>query len=167
MRGKKHCVICKKRFRPDPRVGDRQRCCGAAACSRARHLATKAALYQRDKDDIGDERLARRLVRDGPSGTASATDLSDLTSASGALPLSSSTIASDHVISRSCAQVRWEVVSSELGRKSSVILRTLAQVADGAVSSEMDARFDVILRACAKAGGRRVSSEFARAQRLT
>ena len=167
MRGKKHCVICKKRYRPDPRVGDRQKCCGDPACSRTRHLATKAALYQRERDDIADERLARRVICDLARGPTSAADPPDLTPSSAISPPSSGPIASEHVISRSCAQVRWDVVSSEMGRESAVILRTLVQVAGGAVSSEMDARFHGILAACAKVAGRRVSSEFARAQRLT
>jgi len=34
------CICCKSLFRPDPRVGSRQRTCGAPACQRQRHAAS-------------------------------------------------------------------------------------------------------------------------------
>ena len=34
------CTCCKRLFRPDPRVGPRQRTCGAPACQRVRHAAS-------------------------------------------------------------------------------------------------------------------------------
>ena len=164
MRGKKHCVICKKRFRPDPRIGDRPKCCGDPACRRARHVATKAAAYQRDKYDIAGERLARLLVGDGPSAQSANADLVDVT----AIPLggssSASTIASDHVISASYAKVSWAVVSSAMGRKSAVVLKTLAKVASSAVSSEIDAKLCSTSKSYAKVGQRRVSTQIARAR---
>lgn len=35
-----HCRYCKRLFHPDPRVGSRQRTCGAPACQLARHAAS-------------------------------------------------------------------------------------------------------------------------------
>lgn len=37
---RRRCVSCKTLFRPDPRVGPRQRTCGAPACQRQRHAAS-------------------------------------------------------------------------------------------------------------------------------
>lgn len=37
---RRRCVCCKTLFRPDPRLGPRQRTCGAPACQRARHAAS-------------------------------------------------------------------------------------------------------------------------------
>jgi hypothetical protein len=37
---RRRCVCCKSLFRPDPRVGPRQRTCGAVACQRQRHAAS-------------------------------------------------------------------------------------------------------------------------------
>lgn len=164
MRGKKHCVICKKRFRPDPRVAKRQKCCGARACSRARHLATKAAAYERDKFDIADERLVRSLVRPEAVAPVVAADPADLTRVSATNSPSSPTIAPDRVISGSYAQVSWQVVSSAIGRKSAVVLKTLAKVAGSAVSSEIDAKLRGASEVYAKVGHRRVSSQFVRAR---
>ena len=39
---KKRCCICRKLFRPDPRVGERQRACGAPLCQRQRRVQTQA-----------------------------------------------------------------------------------------------------------------------------
>jgi len=36
MNQKKHCKYCGKLFEPDPRVGDRQKCCGSPACKKER-----------------------------------------------------------------------------------------------------------------------------------
>ena len=33
---RKYCKYCGKLFEPDPRVGDRQKCCGSPACKRER-----------------------------------------------------------------------------------------------------------------------------------
>lgn len=37
---RRRCTYCKSLFRPDPRVGPRQRTCGAPACQRQRHAAS-------------------------------------------------------------------------------------------------------------------------------
>lgn len=40
VRRRRRCACCKTLFRPDPRVGSRQRTCGAPACQRQRHAAS-------------------------------------------------------------------------------------------------------------------------------
>ncbi len=37
---RRRCTCCKILFRPDPRVGPRQRTCGAPTCQRQRHAAS-------------------------------------------------------------------------------------------------------------------------------
>ena len=37
---RRRCACCKTLFRPDPRLGPRQRTCGAPACQRERHAAS-------------------------------------------------------------------------------------------------------------------------------
>src|SRR6266705_4590994 len=39
---KKPCSICRRWFRPDPRIGDRQRACGNPECQTARRQKTQA-----------------------------------------------------------------------------------------------------------------------------
>jgi len=55
VRKKRPCSECRRWFLPDPRVGGRQKTCGAAACQRARHeracrdWRTKNRDYDRDR----------------------------------------------------------------------------------------------------------------------
>lgn len=64
------CLICRRRFRPDPRSRGAQRLCGQPACRRARNNALARARRRRDIDDARAEererqrrcRLARRLA---------------------------------------------------------------------------------------------------------
>ena len=39
---KKRCCVCRKAFRPDSRVGERQRACGRESCQRQRRRETQA-----------------------------------------------------------------------------------------------------------------------------
>jgi hypothetical protein len=47
---KKPCSICRRWFRPDPRVGNRQRACGQADCQAVRRQQTQAAWRERNPD---------------------------------------------------------------------------------------------------------------------
>lgn len=49
MRGKR-CPYCRKRFTPDPRVGKRQKSCGARACQRALNRENSARWRQEHPD---------------------------------------------------------------------------------------------------------------------
>ena len=59
------CRICRRWLRPDPRVGERQRTCGAPACQRSWHRRTCAAWRRRNPDYDREDRLRRRLSRKG------------------------------------------------------------------------------------------------------
>ena len=45
---KKPCRICRRWFRPDPRIGDRQRACSRAECQAVRRQKTQAGWRDRN-----------------------------------------------------------------------------------------------------------------------
>lgn len=47
---KRPCCVCRRWFRPDVRIGDRQRACGTSECQRARHRAADRAWHARNRD---------------------------------------------------------------------------------------------------------------------
>jgi hypothetical protein len=58
---KRPCRICKRWFRPDPRVKDRQMTCGNDACKREWHRKRCAEWNRDNSAPIRGERLARKL----------------------------------------------------------------------------------------------------------
>src|ERR1700686_3305141 len=46
--GKRPCSICRRWFRPDPRVGDRQHVCGKPECQTGRRQKTQASWRRRN-----------------------------------------------------------------------------------------------------------------------
>lgn len=61
MARKRPCRICRKWFRADPRVGVRQRTCGAPSCRRDWHRRSCREWRRRNPDYDRDDRLRRRL----------------------------------------------------------------------------------------------------------
>jgi len=57
---KKPCRICRRWFRPDNRVGDRQRACGRPDCQRARRQKTQARWRCRNAGYATAHRIAQR-----------------------------------------------------------------------------------------------------------
>ncbi|MGA2328940.1 MAG: hypothetical protein ABSH05_21935 [Bryobacteraceae bacterium] len=47
---KRPCTICRRWFRPDKRVGERQRACGRPECQAARRQQTQASCRDRNPD---------------------------------------------------------------------------------------------------------------------
>ena len=58
---KRPCRICRKWFRPDARVGARQRTCGSVPCRQAWHRRSCRDWRRRNPDYDRDDRLRRRL----------------------------------------------------------------------------------------------------------
>src|SRR5437660_12442904 len=54
---KRPCRICRHWFRPDPRVGARQRVCRNSSCQKARHQQAQAKWCARNPDYL----IARRM----------------------------------------------------------------------------------------------------------
>lgn len=72
---KRPCRICKRWFRPDPRLKDRQMTCGEEACKREWHRRKCAEWNKENSEQIKRERLAGRLKSIG--STRSSTTVPD------------------------------------------------------------------------------------------
>ena len=60
---KRPCRICRHWFRPDPRVGDRQRACSQPECQAARRQKTQANWRRRNSDYAIAWRLDQRAIQ--------------------------------------------------------------------------------------------------------
>jgi len=66
MPGKKPCCICRRWFRPDPRIGSRQRACRNADCQAARRVKTQQSWRERHADYFIARRIQERGKEDRP-----------------------------------------------------------------------------------------------------
>jgi hypothetical protein len=66
---KRPCRICRGRFLPDPRVGDRQHVCSSPECQAARRNKTQASWRERNPEYFVARRLKQRaaLVQPPPA----------------------------------------------------------------------------------------------------
>ena len=62
---KKPCSICRRWFRTDGRVGDRQKACGKPDCQTKRRHKTQADWRRRNPSYAADYRLVQRAVKTG------------------------------------------------------------------------------------------------------
>src|SRR5438128_5304665 len=60
---KRPCTICRRRFRPDARVGDRQRACTKPECQTARQQKTQASWRSRNSGYAIAWRIDRRATQ--------------------------------------------------------------------------------------------------------
>src|SRR5215472_9151612 len=63
---KRPCCICRRWFRPNPRVGMRQRACGQPDCQTARRTQTQKSWRDRNPDYFIGRRIQERGHRDQP-----------------------------------------------------------------------------------------------------
>jgi hypothetical protein len=61
---KRPCTICRRWFRPDPRVGGRQQACGRPECRTRRRQKTQASWRRRNADYATAYRLQQRAAQD-------------------------------------------------------------------------------------------------------
>jgi hypothetical protein len=61
---KRPCSICRRWFRPDPRVGGRQRACGKPECQAARRKKTQARWRTKNPDYAAAYRLQQRNAQE-------------------------------------------------------------------------------------------------------
>ncbi len=61
------CRVCRKWFRPDARVGDRQHVCGSPACQRELHRRNCANWHRRNPGLEQEARFEERLVESDPA----------------------------------------------------------------------------------------------------
>src|SRR6266576_1587689 len=64
---KRPCCICRHWFRPDPRVGARQRACRKSSCQKARHQQAQAKWRARNPDYVIARRIQARSLSEQPS----------------------------------------------------------------------------------------------------
>lgn len=65
---KRPCRVCRHWYRPDPRLGDRQRTCGCDECKQEWNRRLCANRRHREKDYDRERRLRDRLQAVGPEG---------------------------------------------------------------------------------------------------
>ena len=66
--GKRPCRICRQWFRPDPRIGQRQRACGKPECQTTRRQKTQANWRKRNPEYAAAYRIQQRAIsRDPPA----------------------------------------------------------------------------------------------------
>ena len=64
--GKRPCSICHRWFRPDPRIGSRQRACRSVDCQAARRVQTQKSWRDRNADYFAARRIQERGNRQQP-----------------------------------------------------------------------------------------------------
>ena len=64
MQRRRRCSECRELFNADPRVGKRQRTCGATTCRAARHRDACREWRERERPAVEADRLRRRLGGD-------------------------------------------------------------------------------------------------------
>lgn len=63
---KRPCCVCRRWFRPDPRVGLRQRACDQPDCQAARRVQTQKSWRERNADYFTARRIQERSNQDQP-----------------------------------------------------------------------------------------------------
>ena len=63
---KRPCSICRRWFRPDPRIGNRQHACGKSECQASRRQKTQASWRRRNQDYAIGNRLGQRKAQFPP-----------------------------------------------------------------------------------------------------
>jgi hypothetical protein len=63
---KRPCAICRRWFRPDPRIGARQRACSAPECQTTRRRKTQSSWRARNPEYAAGYRIQQRAVRADP-----------------------------------------------------------------------------------------------------
>jgi len=64
---KRPCRICRRWFRPDPRVGERQHACGKPECQSARRQKTQASWRRRNPEYATAYRIEQRAAQQEPA----------------------------------------------------------------------------------------------------
>lgn len=83
---KRPCRICRKWFRPDPRLGDRQKTCGAPECQRGWHARKCAEWNRKNRTYFQEVYLSARLRQVAPANLDADTNPAPKVSPSVRLP---------------------------------------------------------------------------------
>lgn len=60
------CLVCRIWFRPDPKVGKRQRVCSNSKCQQEWHRRACARVNQRNAEELKCDRVVKLLVKGSP-----------------------------------------------------------------------------------------------------
>lgn len=132
---KKRCCICRRKFRPDPRVKDRQRACSREVCQRQRRSKTQASWRARNRDYRNDSYLRKR------SATARAAERGDRDGSGDEVrppePLP---------VPPALESVPWDFVQAEMGVSGCDVLRILAVLLVRLVKDQIGAEKSLFMR---------------------
>lgn len=119
---KKRCCVCRKAFRPDSRVGARQRACRQESCQRQRRRQTQARWRARNPTYPKAYRLKRRAA------AARSADAGQLDSAGSPVELPEPLR-----VPGALQSIPWEAVQGELGVLTTDLVAMVALVLWGLV----------------------------------
>ncbi len=128
------CRICRKWFRPDPRVGARQHVCGKPKCQKERHKQACQQWRRRNRHYGRQDRLVVRLVHDKPAAVFSADPL---------------------------RAIDWKVAQDEIGMKVAVLVEESGKVLCRWARDEITVQLAVIKGKSAKVSGASLRDEMA------
>ena len=124
---KKRCCVCRKLFRPDPRVKDRQRACSQRACQRQRRSETQARWRARNPEYRNSSRLAKRSA----IAQAAQQDAHD--------PESAVRMPAPLSVPALLRSIPWDFVQAELGVGGCDVLAILAVLLVRLVKDQIEA----------------------------
>ena len=113
---KRPCRICGKWFMPNPRLGDRQKTCGAEECQRRRHTDKCAQWNRQNRTYFKEIHLKKRLQSKAGSDDQSA------------LPFSPPVRANLTPKGPSPLHLPMDVIQEEIGVQQSVIIEYIVRV---------------------------------------
>ena len=138
-RTKRPCSECRRWYTPNPRVGARQRTCGAEECQKKRHRRVDGAWHERNHSYDRERRLSSRVAKATESKQA---------------PVAG---AKDHPI----REIPWAVVQEELGVEAAEIAGEIVRIAVRCVQDEMRRQKTEIQREIGRLAPQRVQEPMA------
>jgi hypothetical protein len=109
MAKKRPCRICRRWFRPDPRVGDRQRACSRPECQQERRSKTQAVWRSRNPEYYHHRRLTARSAAAKAAGKAAAAVAAER------VPKHGGGRPAVLTMPASLARVPWDLMQDEIG----------------------------------------------------
>ena len=138
---KKRCCVCRKKFRPDPRVKDRQRACSREACQRQRRSQTQASWRARNPDYRNGSQLKRR------SAVAQAAHRGDQDGSGNAVR-----VPAPLAVPADLAPIPWDFVQAEIGVSGCDALAILAVLLVRLVKDQIETEKSLFMRSYTSVG---------------
>jgi hypothetical protein len=145
---KKPCCICRRWSQPDPRIGARQRTCGAEQCQRKRRAESNRRWRKLNPTYDAGRRLQSKLDANQEEICAAQ---SKRKKAPESAPDPGKRL-----------QVAWDVLQAEIGAKPTVILQEIAEVQRKCAQAEIRQQVSDIKKQFVTVGGNRTQAEMAK-----